>query len=163
MPRLLLPIHSETLDLANWSITNHSNRFKSTATTIINFRSIVLAFLFFPSPEACATNLLLFHPISKQCNDLIYFDAFFKGNLDSETIRMMGQPRCGNKDRTLGDDARRKKRYALQGKWLIDHKSSKAAKSWLVCNFSNGWMKTVRPNAVFFLCSTNGCIRYLII
>lgn len=34
-----------------------------------------------------------------------------------ETVRMMNTPRCGNKDRVgHSEDAKRRKRYALQGK-----------------------------------------------
>lgn len=38
------------------------------------------------------------------------------GNLDQNTVRMMSQPRCGNRDRIggSGEEARRR-RYALQG------------------------------------------------
>ncbi|XP_017483196.1 PREDICTED: matrix metalloproteinase-14-like [Rhagoletis zephyria] len=41
------------------------------------------------------------------------------GTLDEETVSMMGAPRCGNKDKIgHGEEARRRKRYALQGsKW----------------------------------------------
>lgn len=38
------------------------------------------------------------------------------GVLDAETKKVMALPRCGNKDRlSMGDDAKRKKRFALQG------------------------------------------------
>jgi matrix metalloproteinase-14 (membrane-inserted) len=37
------------------------------------------------------------------------------GELDPETVELMGMPRCGVRDK-VGHDARRRKRYALQGK-----------------------------------------------
>jgi matrix metalloproteinase-14 (membrane-inserted) len=37
------------------------------------------------------------------------------GDLDEETVKLMGTPRCGVRDK-IGHDARRKKRYVLQGK-----------------------------------------------
>ena len=44
------------------------------------------------------------------------------GELDDETIELMNTPRCGVKDNVgPGDDAKRKKRYALQGsRWKKD-------------------------------------------
>ena len=38
------------------------------------------------------------------------------GNLDQSTVRMMSQPRCGNKDRFGSGEEARRRRYALQGK-----------------------------------------------
>ena len=37
------------------------------------------------------------------------------GELDEETVKMMGMPRCGVRDRVGHDAKRRKKRFALQG------------------------------------------------
>lgn len=37
------------------------------------------------------------------------------GELDQETVEMMSLPRCGVRDK-IGHDARRRKRYALQGR-----------------------------------------------
>ena len=42
------------------------------------------------------------------------------GVLDDDTIHMMNAPRCGNKDKVgHGEEARRRKRYALQGMLFI--------------------------------------------
>ena len=41
------------------------------------------------------------------------------GQLDNQTLTMMNMPRCGVKDKVgFGTNARRK-RYALQGKYLV--------------------------------------------
>ncbi|CAG7816605.1 unnamed protein product [Allacma fusca] len=41
------------------------------------------------------------------------------GELDDETLQLMNMPRCGVRDK-IGHDARRKKRYALQGsRWKV--------------------------------------------
>ena len=47
-----------------------------------------------------------------------FFNVFwFEGLLDDQTMSMMNAPRCGNKDKVgHGEEARRRKRYALQGK-----------------------------------------------
>ena len=38
------------------------------------------------------------------------------GELDEQTVELMNTPRCGVKDKIrVSDDAKRKKRYALQG------------------------------------------------
>ena len=54
------------------------------------------------------------------------FQAFanltITGELDAETVEMMGRPRCGVKD-IVGHGSKREKRYALQG-LLMTTKSS---------------------------------------
>ena len=40
------------------------------------------------------------------------------GELDAETVEMMGRPRCGVKD-VVGHGSKREKRYALQGKSVL--------------------------------------------
>nr|XP_002125302.1 matrix metalloproteinase-24 [Ciona intestinalis] len=50
-----------------------------------------------------------------------FADLPITGELDESTLRKMGEKRCGNPDIAGTDNAKRKKRYALQGsKW--DHK-----------------------------------------
>lgn len=45
----------------------------------------------------------------------------FQGLLDEETINVMNAPRCGNKDKVgHSEEARRRKRYALQGSLIIE-------------------------------------------
>jgi len=43
--------------------------------------------------------------------------------LDEHTMEMMNSPRCGNKDKVgHGEDAKRRKRYALQGYHCLSFK-----------------------------------------
>ncbi len=44
--------------------------------------------------------------------------------MDEETIEMMNSPRCGNKDKVgHSEDAKRRKRYALQGYYCLYFKN----------------------------------------
>ena len=48
--------------------------------------------------------------------DLIDQSIWFLGILDSGTLELMNTPRCGNRDKVgHSEDAKRRKRYALQG------------------------------------------------
>ncbi len=47
---------------------------------------------------------------------LMFAHLLLIGTLDEQTKSMMNAPRCGNRDRVgHSEDARRRKRYALQG------------------------------------------------
>uniref|UniRef100_H2ZEY6 Peptidase metallopeptidase domain-containing protein n=1 Tax=Ciona savignyi TaxID=51511 RepID=H2ZEY6_CIOSA len=96
----------------------------TTSTPVSQSQAVSYLRKFGHAPESnhMSGSLLSLESLSESIRSFQRFAGLtITGELDAETLNAMGKKRCGNPDIAGTDNAKRKKRYALQGsKW--DHK-----------------------------------------